>query len=134
MFCLARSRWLRRCHSLRHLRIHRVTDDDGYAIAEFAVVLPALVMLAFGLLSILGIGAAQISLNAHCADITRIIARGDELPDSLIHDAGIKMQVDRHDGLLDVRLSKSRTYSLLGFTQDFTLKAQAMALDELAIP
>ena len=132
MSCLAKSCWLRSCRATRLLRIQHAAHDEGYAVAEFAVVLPALVMLAFGLLSVLGLGAQQISLNARCADITRIIARGDELPDTLIQDRTITINVERHDGLLDVTLSKRHTYSLLSFTQDIVWKAHATALDELA--
>ena len=123
----------RRFHVTRSLRALHIKQDNGYAIAEFAVVLPALLMVGLGLVSVLGIGATQISLNSRCAEVTRIIARGDQIPDSIARDTSTLIHVERHDGLLDVTLSEKKSFSLLGLHQDLVLTAQASALDELTL-
>ena len=124
---------VRRFHSTRSLRTKHPSTDEGYAIAEFAVVLPALMMVGLGLLSVLGLGATQISLNARCAEVTRIVARGDDIPDSIARDTSTSIDIDRHDGFLDVTLIKKKSFSILGLHQDVVVRAQATALDELAI-
>ena len=104
--------------------------SEGYAIAEFAIVLPTLLLFAFGLLTVLGLGAEQISLNARCVEVARIIARGDVLPEEIAQDTRYEFDVSHDNGLVAVEIKRHKHYSILGFTNDVTLKAKASALDE----
>lgn len=133
MLSLDKKQRVRRCRVVRCLRTFSFRHDDGYAIAEFAVVLPVLVMISLGLFSVLGLGATQISLNARCAEVTRIIARGDEIPESFTLDGATAIEVNRHDGILDVKLSRTQQYSFLLWQQDFIIHAHASALDEMSL-
>lgn len=116
------------------LRQSHFAKANGYAVAEFAVVMPALVALGIGLLAVMGIGAEQISLNAKCVEVTRILARGDSLPEVIAMDQQLDFTVDRANGLVDVTMKKSKEISILKFHYSVDLKAHSSALDELALP
>lgn len=122
--------------SRKYSQLHHVNFQNaaGYAIAEFAIVMPALVALGIGLLSVLGIGAEQISLHAKCVEVTRILARGDSLPAVIAMDPKFNFTVKRSDGLVDVTMEKSKQFSIFAFHYNVTLTAHSSALDELALP
>ena len=123
----------RRKQFLVFLRQFFLRRSDGYVIAEFAVVIPALVSLGIGLLAVLGIGAEQISLNAKCVEVTRILARGDSLPDAIAMDEKLKFEINRDRGLVDVSMNKVKEFSILKFHYQVNLTAHASALDELTL-
>jgi hypothetical protein len=127
-----RKQHLRRLCKLQGLR-RFLFAQQGYAIAELAIVLPALIVFASGLLSVLGLGAEQIALNAHCAEITRIIARGDEIPSEITSELNLDLEVQHENGLVIVELTKSKEYSMLGIKNVIKLNAKASALDEVAL-
>lgn len=132
MQSLIRKQNLRRLCKFQGLR-RFLFAQQGYAIAELAIVLPALIVFAFGLLSVLGLGAEQIALNAHCAEITRIIARGDEIPSEITSELNLDLEVQHENGLVIVELTKSKEYSMLGIKNVIKLNAKASALDEVAL-
>jgi Flp pilus assembly protein TadG len=59
-----------------------VQRSQGFAVAEFAIVLPAVVFVAAMVISMLGITVTQIQLESAAAHGARIIGRGDPIPDS----------------------------------------------------
>lgn len=61
---------------------HLVHRSQGFAVAEFAIVLPAMALVAGLLMSMLGIVITQIQLESAAALGARIIGRGDPIPDS----------------------------------------------------
>jgi hypothetical protein len=52
--------------------------DQGSASAEFAVVLPAIVLVVLCGVGALGAGARQVRLQDAAADAARLVARGDD--------------------------------------------------------
>lgn len=83
-------------------------DDAGYAVAEFAVVLPVLIfMTAIGMWSI-NVCVSQLELQSTVATISRTAARGDSVID-LIDKAQahhIAVIVSSHDSVVSVDATK----------------------------
>ncbi|MFS0866716.1 TadE family type IV pilus minor pilin [Microbacterium sp. 179-B 1A2 NHS] len=52
-------------------------DERGSAAAEFAVVIPAVVLVLVAAVSVLGVGAAQVRLEQSAAQAARYAARGE---------------------------------------------------------
>jgi hypothetical protein len=61
---------------------HLVQRSHGYAIAEFAMAIPALLVVVSMAISLIGITVTQIQLESSAAFGARIIGRGDPIPDS----------------------------------------------------
>ena len=59
-----------------------VQRSQGFAVAEFAIVLPAVIFVAAMVISMLGITITQIQLESAAAHGARIVGRGDPIPDS----------------------------------------------------
>ena len=76
-----------------------VQRTHGYAVAEFAIVLPAILFVAAIVFSLIGITATQIQLESSAAMAARIIGRGDPLPDSYRNSLPVGTQIfARPDG------------------------------------
>lgn len=60
----------------------RNQSESGYAVAEFAVTVSALVLIASLVTSIIGLAATQLRLEAAAGVGARIVGRGDPIPDS----------------------------------------------------
>lgn len=63
-------------------RKHLVQRTHGYAIAEFAMAIPALLIIAAMSISLIGLTVTQIKLESAAALGARIVGRGDPIPDS----------------------------------------------------
>jgi hypothetical protein len=61
---------------------HLVQRSHGYAIAEFAMAIPALLVIVAMSVSLVGLTVTQIQLESSAALGARIIGRGDPIPDS----------------------------------------------------
>lgn len=59
-----------------------VQRTHGYAIAEFAMVIPAFLLLVAMSVSLVGLTITQIKLESSAALGARIVGRGDPIPDS----------------------------------------------------
>ncbi|MFJ6652793.1 TadE family type IV pilus minor pilin [Microbacterium sp. NPDC091313] len=59
-------------------RPRRALDDRGAVAAEFAVALPAIIVVVALGVGALGLGARQVRLQDATADAARLIARGDD--------------------------------------------------------
>lgn len=59
-----------------------VQRSHGYAIAEFAMAIPALLIVVAMSVSLVGLTVTQIKLESSAALGARIIGRGDPIPDS----------------------------------------------------
>ncbi|MCI9858699.1 TadE family type IV pilus minor pilin [Microbacterium proteolyticum] len=80
----------------------RLLDDRGAVTAEFAVALPAvIIVLALGV-GVLGSAAATVRLQHAATEAARLLGRGDT--DALvgIAETGGTASVERHDGLVCV--------------------------------
>ena len=91
--------------------MRRVQDDRGSVTAEFAIVLPVLVLLiAFGI-GALGATSARVRLEDAAADAARLVARGDD-PLAARHAIvravdGAQLGIDHRDGLVCATASAS---------------------------
>lgn len=61
---------------------HLVQRSHGYAIAELAMAIPALLTIVAMSISLIGLTVTQIQLESSAALGARIIGRGDPIPDS----------------------------------------------------
>jgi hypothetical protein len=61
---------------------HLVQRSHGYAIAELAMAVPALLIIVAMSVSLVGLTVTQIQLESSAALGARIIGRGDPIPDS----------------------------------------------------
>ena len=61
---------------------HLVQRSHGYAIAELALAIPALLIVVAMSVSLVGLTVTQIQLESSAALGARIIGRGDPIPDS----------------------------------------------------
>lgn len=57
-------------------------EESGYAVAEFAVTLPALILVGALVTSIIGLATTQMKLETAAGLGARIVGRGDPIPDS----------------------------------------------------
>lgn len=81
--------------------------DRGAVTAEFAVALPAaLVVLTLGVGAV-GVAAQQVRLTQSAASIARMLARGDDEAFALSRvEAGTSARASHADGLVCVQLTR----------------------------
>ena len=84
--------------------MHRAGDDRGSVTAEFAIVLPVLVLLiAFGV-GALSATSARVRLEDAAADAARLVARGDDraaAAEAVTRAVGgARLGIDRRDELV----------------------------------
>ncbi|WP_285136032.1 TadE family type IV pilus minor pilin [Microbacterium sp. lyk4-40-TSB-66] len=80
----------------------RLLDDRGAVTAEFAVALPAvIIVLALGV-GVLGSAAATVRLQHAASEAARLLGRGDTGYLTGIAEIGGTASVERHDGLVCV--------------------------------
>lgn len=89
----------------------RARDDRGSVTAEFAIVLPVLVLLiAFGV-GALGATSARVRLEDAAADAARLVARGDDraaAADAVARAMdGARLRLAERDGLVCATASAS---------------------------
>ena len=108
---------------------HLTQRTHGYAVAEFAIVLPAIFFVVAIAISLLGITATQIQLESGAAMGARIIGRGDPLPDSFRESLPSGTQIlAKPDGeVVEVILTTTRNMGLPFLSHSFTLTAKARA-------
>jgi hypothetical protein len=76
---------------------HLVQRSHGYAIAELAMAIPALLIIVAMSVSLVGLTVTQIQLESSAALGARIIGRGDPIPDSFRNSlpAGTEIIIER---------------------------------------
>ena len=114
---------------------HLVQRSHGYAVAEFAVVLPAAVFVAAMVLVVFSIATTQIQLESAAAHAARIVGRGDKLPDSYRNalPENTSVIVTSLGDTIEVSLQTDYTLGPTWLDRDIGLKASARARLELAI-
>lgn len=106
-----------------------VQRTHGYAVAEFAIVLPAIFFVAAIVFSLIGITTMQIQLESSAAMAARIIGRGDPLPDSYRNSLPVGTQIfaKPNGDVVEVILTTTRSIGLPLLSHNFTLTATAWA-------
>ncbi|HEY8281697.1 MAG TPA: TadE family type IV pilus minor pilin [Leifsonia sp.] len=95
---------------------------------EFAMVLPAVLLCLALCLAAVQAAAQQIRLVDAAATAARLLARGDSA-DAAPISSGARMESEREDGLVCVRVSAESAGGVLG-SLGLQLGARACALDE----
>jgi hypothetical protein len=108
---------------------HLVQRTHGYAIAEFAMVIPALLMVVAMSISLIGLTVTQIKLESAAALGARIVGRGDPIPDSFRNalPEGTEIIVVSQNEVVEFTLKTNRNFSLAILTYPVELTASARA-------
>jgi hypothetical protein len=114
---------------------HLVQRAQGFAVAEFAIVLPAVVFVAAMALVVFSIATTQIQLESAAAHAARIVGRGDALPDSYRNalPENTSVIVTSLGDTIEVTLRTDYTLGPIWLDRDIELEASARARLELAI-
>jgi len=108
---------------------HLVQRTHGYAVAEFAMVIPALLMVVAMSISLIGLTVTQIKLESAAALGARIVGRGDPIPDSFRNalPEGTEIIVNPQNEVVEFTLKTSRNFDLAILTYPVELTASARA-------
>jgi hypothetical protein len=106
---------------------HLVQRSHGYAIAEFAMAIPALLIIVAMCVSLIGLTVTQIQLESAAALGARIIGRGDSIPESFRNSlpAGTDIYVKPNSEVVEVTLKTKRSIGLEMFSLQIDLTASA---------
>jgi hypothetical protein len=109
--------------------ITAMRDDRGTVTAEFAVVLPAVVLVLACALGALQLGAQQLRLQAAVGGAARLLGRGDGGANELVAavDPDARVEVRRVDSMVCVQ---ARAPARLPIALGVTLAASSCALDD----
>lgn len=120
---------------------HLVQRTHGFAIAEFAMAIPALLIIVALSISLIGLSATQIQLESAAALGARIIGRGDPIPDSFRNSLpeGTEITVEPESEVVEVTLETTRNIggTLIPYRIELTASARARlepALEEFVEP
>jgi len=110
-------------------RKHLVQRTHGYAIAEFAMAIPALLIVVAMSISLISLTVTQIKLESAAALGARIIGRGDPIPDSFRNSLpeGTEIIVKPEVEVVEVILRTTKTFGLAFFPYELELSASARA-------
>jgi hypothetical protein len=110
---------------------HLVQRSHGYAIAEFAMAIPALLIIVAMSVSLVGLTVTQIQLESSAALGARIIGRGDPIPDSfrnsLPHGTEIFIEPDAEAEVVQFTLKTTKNIGLMLFPYRIDLTASSRA-------
>lgn len=106
-----------------------IQRTHGYAVAEFAVVLPAILFVVAIVISLLGLTTTQLQLESGAAMGARIIGRGDPLPDWYRNSLpfGTQILATPEGEVVEVVLTTTRNIGLPFISHPLTLTAKARA-------
>ena len=110
---------------------HLVQRSHGYAIAEFAMAIPALLIVVSMAVSLIGATVTQIQLESSAALGARIIGRGDPIPDSfrnsLPENTEIIIEPDADAEVVQFTLKTTKNIGLMLFPYRIDLTASSLA-------
>jgi hypothetical protein len=106
---------------------HLVQRTHGYAIAEFAMAIPALLIVVAMSISLISLTVTQIKLESAAALGARIVGRGDPIPDSFRNSLpeGTEIIVKPEIEVVEVTLRTTRNFGLAFFPYELELSASA---------
>jgi len=111
--------------------IHLVQRSHGYAIAEFALAIPALLIVVAMSVSLVGLTVTQIQLESAAALGARIVGRGDPIPDSfrnsLPEGTEIVIEPDVEAEVVNFTLETTKNIDLILVPYQIDLTASARA-------
>lgn len=110
---------------------HLVQRSNGYAIAEFALAIPALLIVVAMSVSLVGLTITQIQLESAAALGARIVGRGDPIPDSfrnsLPEETEIVIEPNMEAEVVQFTLKTTKNIGLMLFPYRIDLTASSRA-------
>ena len=108
---------------------HLVQRSHGYAIAELAIAIPALLFIVAISLSVIGLTVTQIKLESAASLGARIVGRGEPIPESFLSSlpAGTKVIVNNDNEVVDVELVTRKEIGLEHASFQIELTANSRA-------
>ena len=108
---------------------HLVQRTHGYAIAEFAMAIPALLIVVAMAVSLIGVTVTQIQLESAAALGARIVGRGDPIPDSFRNSLpeGTEIVISPENEVVELTLRSTRNIGTSIFPHTVFLTATARA-------
>jgi hypothetical protein len=110
---------------------HLVQRSQGYAIAELAMAIPALLIIISMSVSLIGLTVTQLQLESSAALGARIIGRGDPIPDSFRNSLPtgteiiIETELEAEVVQFTLKSTKNIGLMLLPYRIDLTASARA---------
>jgi Flp pilus assembly protein TadG len=103
--------------------------ERGSVTAEFAVILPAVLLILVAVLAAMQVAGEQLRLQAATSDAARLFARADPRASARVADAvpGATVSIRRDAGLI---CADARAPTSLGMLSGLTLTASSCALDD----
>ena len=108
------------------------TSESGYAVAELAIVLPALVMVVFLGLWIVNLGIREFAIQTQVSQIARSLARGEkaQLEIDKAIASGVVVDVNRDNTYVTVIGTRGIRVPLPNMDKELVLHASSTARDE----
>ena len=108
---------------------HLVQRSHGYAIAELAMAIPALLIIVAMSVSLVGITVTQIQLESAAALGARIVGRGDPIPDSFRNSLpeGTEVIIEPEVEVIRFTLKTKKKFGLALIPYQIELSASARA-------
>ena len=108
---------------------HLVQRSHGYAIAELAMAIPALLIIVAMSVSLVGLTVTQIQLESAAALGARIVGRGDPIPDSFRNSIpeGTEVIIEPEVEVVRFTLKTKKKFGLALIPYQFELSASARA-------
>jgi hypothetical protein len=104
---------------------HLVQRTHGYTVAEFAMVIPALLIVVAMSVSLIGLTVTQIKLESAAALGARIVGRGDSFRNAL--PEGTEIIVNPQNEVVEFTLKTNMNFDLAILTYPVELTASARA-------
>lgn len=119
--------WLRRSRDSLDLR-----NSSGYAVAEFAVVLPALIFITFIGMWCINVGIHQLHIQSISAAVARTASRGDSINAqvSAARSEGIHIEMVRDATTITVSAAQEVEISFPGMHTGIHLSSSSSELIE----
>ena len=116
------------------MSLHKlIKKNDGYAVAEFAVTIPALIGVLSTCIWAIGITINKYELENFSSNAARILARGESLPSSFIDSApkGMTFSIMDSGSSIQVETKLIREIPLLN--RQVELIGQAESVSEVYV-
>jgi hypothetical protein len=108
---------------------HLVQRTHGYAVAEFAIAIPALLFVFAISLSGVGLTVTQIKLESAAALGARMAGRGDQIPESFLSSlpSGTEVIITSENEVVEVKLTNLKEIGFKNFPLSVELTATSRA-------
>lgn len=110
-------------------------NESGYAVAELAMVLPALVMVAFLGLWIVNLGITELTMQTQVSQIARSLARGEKAQPEIDRAtaSGAALEITSDGSYMSVTVTRGIRVPLPNLDKQFVLHASSTARNEIVI-